>query len=321
MRKIAVVKRCLDYEKKLITESVDKEDLVFFFDTEKELLENELLEEFEIVLGEPEVSTVKKMKSLRWIQMSWAGANKYTSSPELFENICLTSASGAYGYVISEYIISGILSLYRNMFSYRELMTEGKWNPIEFEDTLEGKRAIILGTGDIGKETAKRLKCFGAVTVGISKNKHNEIEYFDELYTIDCLDKELNTADLVIIALPGTPETSGMFDEDRIGKMKRNAMLVNVGRGFIVNTQVLTKALADGAISGAVIDVVDPEPLASEHPLRQMKNVVLTPHISGIGWGANKYTRKRILNIFSDNLKLDFNKETLNNIIDFNTGY
>lgn len=321
MRTIAITKPCSEYERKIVLSSLEKDDKVLFFADEQELLVSEELENVDIVFGEPELSTISSMKNLRWIQMTWAGANKYTSSTELFEHTILTSASGAYGSVISEYIISGILALYRNLFLYQTQMEKGYWNRIEKEDTLEGKRALILGTGNIGQETAKRLKCFGACTVGMSRTNKDKQLYFDELYTIENLDMQLQSADIVIIALPGTPETRGMFDAERINRMKPDAMLVNVGRGFVVNTDALTDALQKGMLKGAVLDVTDPEPLPEKHPLRSMEHVVLTPHISGISWGENKFTRKRILDIFCENMKQDSNGELLRNIIDFSKGY
>lgn len=144
---------------------------------------------------------------------------------------------------------------------------------------------------------------------------------FDEIYTIDSVDTQLQSADVVIIALPGTAETAGMFDAERIKRMKASAILVNVGRGFIVNTDELTNALQKGLLRGAVLDVTDPEPLPEKHPLRNMENVLLTPHISGIGWGENMFTRKRIIDIFCENMKWDRNNEPKKNVIDFSKGY
>ena len=321
MRIIAIIKNCLEHEKKLILSSVEKEDKVLFFDNEKELLESEDFANIEIVFGEPEHSTIHSMKNLRWIQMSWAGVNNYTLASDFPDDIVLTSASGAYGCVISEYIVSGILALYKKLFLYRAQMQSGGWSQIEGDDTLEGKRVLILGTGNIGQETAKKLSCFGMYTVGICRTPDKERLYFDEIYTIENLDTQLQSADVVIIALPGTAETKGMFDAERIKKMKANAILVNVGRGFIVNTDDLTDALQKGLLRGAVLDVTDPEPLPETHPLRNMENVLLTPHISGISWGENKFTRKRILDIFCENMKRDSNNEPKTNIIDFSKGY
>ena len=321
MRTIAITKKCTEYEKELILSAVEKEDKVLFFDNEKELLKSENIEDIEIILGEPELSTIHSMKNLRWIQMTWAGANIYTSAPDFPENVVVTNASGAYGSVISEYIVSGILALVKNLFAYRVQMQDGGWSKIEGEDTIEGKRALILGTGNIGEETAKKHKCFGCYIVGICRTPGKENVFFDEMFTIDSLDEQLQSADVVVIALPGTAETSGMFDADRISKMKADAILVNVGRGFIVNTDAVTEALQNGRIRGAVLDVTDPEPLPGNHPLRHMENVVLTPHIPGVSWGDNTFTKKRIMEIFCENLKRDNNNEPKRNVVDFGKGY
>ena len=321
MRTIAITKKCTEYEKALILSSVEKEDKVLFFNDEKELLESENIEDIEIILGEPELSTVHSMKNIRWIQMTWAGVNIYTSTQDFPENVVLTNASGAYGCVISEYIVSGILALVKNLFPYRAQMQAGGWSKIEGVDTIEGKRVLILGTGNIGEETAKRLKCFGCETVGIRRTQGKKVEFFDEVYTIDSLDEQLQTADVVVITLPGTAETTGMFDADRISKMKADAILVNVGRGFIVKTDELTNALQSGWLRGAVLDVTDPEPLPENHPLRNMENVILTPHISGVSWGDNNFTKKRIMEIFCENLKRDYNGEDKRNVVDLKKGY
>ncbi len=321
MRTIAITKKCTEYEKNLILSSGEKEDKVLFFSAEKELLESKDLDDVEIILGEPGLSTIHSIKNLRWIQMTWAGANIYTSVPNFPKNVIVTNASGAYGCVISEYIVSGILALVKNLFAYRVQMQDGGWSKIEGEDTIEGKRALILGTGNIGEETAKKLKCFGCYIVGICRTPGKENAFFDVIYTIDSLDEQLQLADVVVIALPGTAETTGMFDADRISKMKADAILVNVGRGFIVNTDAVTEALQNGRIRGAVLDVTDPEPLPEKHPLRFMGNVVLTPHISGVSWGDNTFTKKRIMEIFCENLKRDNNNEPKRNVVDFRKGY
>lgn len=321
MRIIAVTKQCTENEKNLILSSVEKEDRVLFFDSEKELLKSGEYANIEIILGEPELDMIHLMKKLRWIQMTWAGANQYTSAPNFPDHITLTSASGAYGAVISEYIVSGILTLYKNMFSYRVQLQRGGWNRIESDDTLEGKRILILGTGNIGQETAKKLRCFGAYTVGICRTQVSKHMFFDEIYTIDHVDAQLPGADVVVIALPGTTKTRGLFDAERIRKLKSDAILVNVGRGFIVNTDDLTNALQNGFLRGAVLDVTDPEPLPESHPLRTMENVLLTPHISGVSWGKNMFTRKRILDIFCENIKLDQQNAPKSNQIDFSKEY
>ena len=321
MRNIAIIKKCLDSERELILSYAGKEDKILFFDNEEQFINSEDYTNVEIVFGEPEYSTIQSMKKLRWIQMSWAGVNKYTSIQNFPDDIIVNNAAGAYGSAVSEYVITGILALIRKIFLYREQVKKGGWNQIEGDDTLEGKRVLILGTGNIGQETAKKLNCFGVHTVGICRNLPNRELPFDEIYAVDKMDEELKSADVIVIALPGTTETAGMFGMERIKMMKENAILVNVGRGLIVNTDELTSALQSGMIRGAVLDVTDPEPLPENHPLRDMENVILTPHISGITWGGNLHTRRRIVDIFCENLMRDMNNELKKNIIDFCKGY
>lgn len=319
MRRIAILKTCNEQETAFLRASVEQEDALFFFESEEAL--SSMSDRIDIILGEPSMETVLSMKSLRWIQMTWAGANKYTSAGNFPPHVTLTSASGAFGGVISEHVLAGILALYKNLLTYRTQLQKGQWQLLSGDATLEGKRALILGTGNIGQETAKKLKAFGAYTVGICRNCREIPAFFDECYTVSALDTQLPTADLLIIALPGTKETRGLLDRTRIGMLKRSAILVNVGRGFVVDTEALTCALEKGNLRGAVLDVTDPEPLPPDHRLRFLDNVILTPHVSGISWGENQFTRQRILEIFRENLRRDSQGIPLKNVIDFISGY
>lgn len=321
MRTIAITKKCTECEKKLIMSTVQEQDSVLFFDDEEELKNSKEIEQIDIIFGEPAIETIRKAKSLRWIQMSWAGVNQYTSIPDFPTTITVTNASGAYGNVISEYVVSGLLLLIRQLPTYMNQIRLGGWEKIAGDDTLEGKRALILGTGNIGQETAKKLKCFGVYTIGMCRTAKENVKPFDEVYTIDKLDEKLGEADIVIIALPGTEKTRNLFDTERIQLMRESAILVNVGRGFIVDTETLMEALKNKRLRGAVLDVTNPEPLPEQHPLRKMNNVLITPHISGITWGENMFTRKRIVEIFCKNIVHDTNHEIKENVIDFARGY
>lgn len=321
MRNIAILKECNGREQQLILSALQSEDRVFWFDSEQAMLESPQLAEIDIVFGEPAPDTVRAMARLRWVQMTWAGANKYTAPGAFPEGKTLTSASGAFGGVISEHILAGVLCLYKNLRRYREQLQRGQWQLLPGDDSLEGKRALILGTGNIGSETAKKLKAFGAYTVGISRSGRKTPDCFDLCYRVDGLDEQLPQADLVIVALPGTPSTKGLISAERICRMKPGAVLVNVGRGFVVDTQALTDALEQGRLGGAVLDVTDPEPLPPEHPLRYMEQVVLTPHVSGISWGENTATREKILEIFRENLHRDAAGLPLRSQIDLAQGY
>ncbi len=321
MRTIAILKECKEAEKEMILSNVEPSDNVLFFPNDAALPESGYADRVEVIFGEPDMKTIAAMPKLRWIQMTWAGANKYTSAPDYPRHIALTGASGAFGGVISEHVLAGVLALYKNLRAYQNQLKQGGWQLLSGDDSLEGKRALILGTGDIGSHTAKKLKAFGATTVGICRTKRETLPFFDECYCVSALDEELPKADLVIIALPGTKETRGLMSRERIAKLNRDAILVNVGRGFVVDTEALTDALAGRKLRGAVLDVTDPEPLPKDHSLRQMENVILTPHVSGISWGENDFTRQKIIRIFADNLQKDAQNAPLDHQIDFANGY
>lgn len=321
LRTIAILKECKDAEKAMILSAAEKDDKILFFSDDASMLKSGSADQIHVVFGEPDMDTVAALPNLRWIQMTWAGANKYTSRADFPANVKLTSASGAFGNVISEHIMAGILALYKNLRAYEAQLKKGDWQLLSGDDSLEGKRALILGTGDIGSHTAKKLQAFGATTVGICRTRRETPPFFDECHCVSALDEELPKADLVIIALPGTNETRGLMNKARIGKMNPGALLVNVGRGFVVDTDALTQALEAKKIRGAVLDVTDPEPLPANHPLRNMENVILTPHVSGISWGENDFTRQKIIRIFLDNLQKDTQNAPLDHQIDFTNGY
>ena len=319
-RTIAVLPECQEQEKGRLQAALGAGDRLIFCG-ERGLSDLAERDSVDVVFGEPELADILRLPRLRWIQMTWAGANKYTAEPSFPRDLTLTSASGAFGMTIAEYVIAGVLALYRLLFSYRQQLQGGQWQELEGENTLEGKRAVVLGIGNVGQETAKRLKAFACSTVGISRRAKEKPDCFDELHTMEELDDQLALADLVILTLPGTEETRGLFGEARLRRIKRGALLVNVGRGFIVDTEALTKTLKEGRLGGAVLDVMEPEPLPPEHPLRHMEKVLLTPHISGISWGTNLCTRSRILDIFTENLRLDKDGQPLSHRIDLNRGY
>ncbi len=320
MRNIAVMKPCAPDEVSYLQSFLSVEDRLFFLENEDALLASPYKDEIHVVFGEPEIPLIRKLPNLNWVQLSWAGANQYTQRSDFPQNITLTSASGAFGVVISEYILGGVLALYKNFPAYQKQMQQGKWYTLPNDETLENKRVLILGTGNIGSETAKKMKVFGANTVGLCKHP-KKAPGFDVCRDVSNLEEELTLADCVVCALPGTKETSGLLGKAQLNRMKTDSVFVNVGRGAVVDTNALTDVLNAGKIRGAVLDVFHTEPLPADHPLRNMENVIVTPHVSGISWGNNCQTRRRILEIFGENLKRHARNLPLDHIIDFQKGY
>lgn len=275
----------------------------------------------EICIGEPPLALVQQAEKLRWVQMTWAGTDIYTRRTGFPERVTLTNASGAFGRTISEYVLGGILTMYRNFPAYREQQKQAVWRTVGAERTLYGRTVLILGTGDLGSNVAKRLRGFGTVNIGVRRAAGEMLPYFDEVRGIAELDELLPQADIVIGCLPNTPGTAGLLTETRLRRMKQDALLVNVGRGTLLSTAELAAVLADGHLSGAVLDVCDTEPLPPSSPLWGMENVLLTPHVSGRGFGHDKGTECLIWEIVMDNLARYLEGKNLRHIVDMNRGY
>ena len=273
------------------------------------------------IVGEPEIAEIQTAEKLAWIQMTWAGTDKYTCTSGFPQEIALTTASGAFGAVIAEYVFGGILSLYRRLPSYREQQKRHIWRDCGSERTIEGSRVLILGAGDIGERLAGRFQAFGAHVTGIRRTASRCPVCFDEMYPLARLEELLGTADIVVGCLPNTPQTRHLLSERELRRMKPDAVLVNVGRGSLIRTDELVRVLQDDHLLGAVLDVTEPEPLPEDHPLWAFDNVILTPHIAGPSLNHAPQTEDKIFSICCDNLRRWLAGEPLRNQVDWMCGY
>ena len=158
--------------------------------------------------------------------------------------------------------------------------------------------------GDIGSNFARRAHALGAEVVGVRRTVHPDTpcpDYCLRVVPQSELDAELPQADLVALSLPGTPETAHLFNKERLALCKTGAILMNVGRGSAVDHDALYEAVHSGHLSGAALDVTEPEPLPADHPLWNEPGVILTPHVSG-GFSLPR-TLDNIADIFVHNLK------------------
>lgn len=273
----------------------------------------------EVVIGEPRTERIREAKNLKFVQMTWAGADIYTRGG-FPQGIKIANASGAFGPVIAEYVIGAILCVYRRFPEYIGNQKECIWRDAGAERTIEGKTALILGTGDIGSNIAKRLSAFGTKNIGIRRTGA-PAQYFDEMHTLSDIDSLLLRADLVIGCLPNTKETGHILNYDRLCLMKSDALFINVGRGSLIDTDALIRALEERRIAGAILDVLEKEPLAADSPLWKMPNVLITPHISGRGFGHDPGTEKKVWDICLENLRRYIAGEDIINEVDMNLGY
>lgn len=265
----------------------------------------------EVVFGEPTIEELQQAKKLRWVQMFWAGADRYLHGG-FPDGVTLTTASGAFGETIAEHALAMLFSLCRRLPDYAKA---NDWVDLGCEKRITGGTAMIFGCGDIGGEIAKRLKALGLRTIGVCRNAKVPRPSFDALTTLSCAPAFLPEADFILCAMPSNEDTDGFFDETNLSLLKKDAVLINVGRGRLIDTNALTSVLKSGKLFGAGLDVTDPEPLPKNHPLWSCNNVIITPHISGVSFGHLPETERKILDICAENLQHYLKNESLRNTV------
>ena len=284
-----------------------------------ETVTREELYQSDILIGNPPASLLHGSHRLKWLQCNSAGTEPFLQPGVLHPDTLLTNATGAYGLAISEHMLGMLLELFKKLHLYRDAQHLHQWKSLGRVRSIEGSTVLVLGMGDIGGEFARKVKALGATVIGVRRTDTRKPDYVDELYLTEELDRLLPRADVVAVALPGNGETAGMLNRKRIESMKEGAVLLNVGRGVIVDTEALCDALETGHLGGAGLDVTDPEPLPENHRLWNFPNAVITPHISGFYHLPE--TLERIVRISAENLEAYRSGRLLRNQVDFSTGY
>lgn len=277
------------------------------------------IDQVDVIVGNPHLDLNLNQEHLQALLLNSAGSNQYIKEGILNKTTKLTNASGSYGIAISEHVIGMMITFCKNLKTYALQMKEGNWLPSKQGKEIYHSRVCIVGYGDIGYEIAKRLKAFDCHITAIKRRVQKELPYVDEVATINDLDTILPQSDFVILSLPQSKETIHIFNKDKLLKMKKDAILINVGRGSAISNKDLIEVLNQGHLYGVGLDVVEEEPLPSTSPLWTYERVLITPHSSGgFVWQSvrNYYTELVIRNI--EHLK---NHETLENEVDFQTGY
>ncbi len=260
-------------------------------------------DECEILFGHCSQKVIASAASLRWYCCCWAGVDRFCRD-ELYQNpdCVLSNSSGAYGVTISEHLVMTALMLLRRQMEYTEIIREGGWRVLPGGiRSLRDLRITVLGAGDIGTEFARRARAFGpARLTGVRRSAKAGDPAFDEMRTTAELDALLPETDLLVMALPNTPDTEGILSRARLALLPEGAYVINVGRGTAVDQDALIDALNGGRLAGAALDVVVPEPLPADHPLRGARNLLLTPHVAGNM--TLPYTQQKSISMFLEDL-------------------
>ncbi len=273
------------------------------------------------VVGYCSEDIVAAADALVWIQIFSAGAERCLAVADVASGrVLLTNMQKMASPVIGEHAVAMMLSLTRGLTQQAKTMPAGEWNRGIGDEigmmSVDGKTVLVVGLGGIGRAAAKRAAALGMRVIATRNSSRSGPDYVDYVGLSDELFDLAAQADVVINALPLTPETQGLFDKAFFDAVKRGAFFVNVARGSSVVTDDLVDALDDGRIAGAGLDVTDPEPLPPDHRLWRMPNVIITPHIA---WYGNNPERR--LAVARENIRRFIAGDALLNVVDPARGY
>lgn len=241
---------------------------------------------------------IEKFSNLKFIQLTSAGFDRIPMDYVKGRGIEIHNARGVYSIPMAEYALAGVLQLYKQMEFFRENQKQHIWEKHRGLLELAGKRVCIVGCGSIGTECAKRFGAFGCKVTGVATTRR-EHSFFDCVMPLEELESALAGTDVLVLAIPLTAETHHLMNRSMLQKLNAGAVIVNIARGAIVDTDALTDALRSGHLAGAVLDVFEEEPLNADSPLWNLQNVILTPHNSFVG----ENNQKRLNGIVWSNLK------------------
>ena len=261
---------------------------------------------------------LKVAKQLRWIQYTAAGVEGILW-PELVESpVVLTNMQRVYAPAISETVIGLLLALAHGIDRYALQTRERTWKPLQGLTDVSGWTMGIVGLGGIGTETAYRAHYgFGMKILAVDPKPLPKPAFVVELHSVDWLPQMLPQVDVLVSAAPHTRETEGMFNKAIFRAMKPSAYFINVSRGKLVDTPALVRALQEGWIAGAGLDVTEKEPLPADEPLWTTGNVIITCHTSA----GTPRTAERQMALFTENVRRYLAALPLLNVVDKRRGY
>ena len=282
-------------------------------DVLKHALDADIIVGFPAILGE----VIGKAKNLKWAHSFSAGVDKLLTPEIVASPVLVSNSSGVHAIPIAEHIIAFMLLFTKRFYDTFRFQQNKKWQRRDDLEELYGKTILIVGLGHIGTQAAKLAHCFGMHVIATNRELEDKPEFVEEIKSPDQIDEMLPRADFVVLSVPHTKETHHMFNTEKLQKMKPSAVLINIGRGGVVNENDLIAALEQKTIRGAALDVTEIEPLPSDSPLWGMENVILTPHHSGT---SSEYMN-RAIERFCLNLQAFLKNKSLPNLVDKERGY
>ena len=282
------------------------------------------LEHAEVVFGIPDssgeglVDLVRRAPRLRWVQARNAGAGEQLGAalrlaPGELDGITVTTSSGVHAGPLAEFALLGLLAFAKDLPKLQRDQRARHWpdgqQPV---GELRGRTLLLVGVGAIGTETARLASAFGMHVIAVKRSLQGAVPHVDELHPVSELRSLVGRADGIVVTLPATDATRGLLDAETLAAVKPGAVLVNVGRGAVIDEAALAERLQDGTLAGAALDVFAEEPLPEDSPLWGLENVIVSPH----GIALVEAEEPRIVELFIDNLRRRRAGEPLRNALD-----
>jgi phosphoglycerate dehydrogenase-like enzyme len=266
---------------------------------------------------------IKAAKKLRWVH-STAAAVHALMSPELrASDILVTNARDVHGPVVAEHALALAFALAKRLpqaakhQQHKHWAQQDLWAGSPRPRELNGATMTIIGLGGIGRPLAEVANAVGMRVVGVREHPERTCEGVEEMYGFGDLDHALSEADFVVLAIPVTPKTHHLMNAERLARLHKDAYLINVGRGVLIDEEALVDALRKNSFAGAALDVTEQEPLPPESPLWEMENVFITPHIAGL----TEFMWERHYGHYTENLRRFLVGEPLLWVVDKEKGY
>ncbi|HET7628734.1 MAG TPA: D-2-hydroxyacid dehydrogenase [Bacillales bacterium] len=294
-------------------------DVDFSFHQSMEAAEPELADADILITYGEDLNGVllEKATKLRWVMVISAGIDEMPLPALKEKGIMLTNARGIHKIPMAEYAIGMFIQTVKKAKTWYENERQHVWDDKIKMGEITGKTLAVIGTGAIGSEIARLAKAFRMTTIGVNRDGR-AVEFFDRTYKNDDVKDGLKEADFVVSVLPHTEQTHQFLQYEHFQTMKNDAVFMNIGRGRTINEKDLEKALRDGEIAHAVLDVFETEPLPARHPFWDMEQVTISPHLSA----TTPMYQHRAFEIFEHNLKVYLSKGSdFWNVIDYDRGY
>lgn len=262
-------------------------------------------------------------QSLKWIHSLMTGVGQLCYPEMVASPVVLTNAATVHAAPVAEHAWALLLAVARRIPSSVCFQAKKEWAQQEIWDEpprpfeLSGLTLGLIGLGAIGREISRRARAFGMRVIAVKRHPERGREWADEVYSPQELPRLLEQSDVLVLAAPGTPDTRRMLGEREFALLKPSALLVNVSRGSLLDEEALARALREGRLKGAALDVTEQEPLPPDSPLWEAPNLLLTPHLAS----ATERLWSRHLALLTENTRRYLAGEPLLNVVDKTAGY